>query len=228
MFSANANVADNAKARPTHIALEEETPRDVRILFVLQLNHRNIRQIRRLLRLIYSPQHFYYVHVDPRQAFMYEGADACKRVSSRLTSTLHVSEMREVEALLTKSGAKNLYVASERFPTIWGGTGLLEMFLSAIHWTTNDKRFTSWDYIINLSESDFPILSIGELEAILTAYVRKQSSVCIFFLSFFTFSNKGKTFISSHGYNTGTFLRKQGFNYHFFQCENRMWRFSKR
>lgn len=45
----------------------------VKILFLLQLNGRNSRQIRRLLRMIYSSDHLYYIHVDVRQKFMQNG-----------------------------------------------------------------------------------------------------------------------------------------------------------
>lgn len=38
----------------------------------------------------------------------------------------------------------------------------------------------------------------------------------------------GKNFLSSHGYNTGSFLQKQGFNFYFMECENRMWRIGNR
>jgi len=34
--------------------------------------------------------------------------------------------------------------------------------------------------------------------------------------------------LSSHGYNTASFLNKQGFNFHFLECEKRMWRVAKR
>lgn len=34
----------------------------------------------------------------------------------------------------------------------------------------------------------------------------------------------GMSFLSKHGYNTANFINKQGFNYYFMECENRMWR----
>jgi len=39
----------------------------------LQLNGRDYLQIRRLLGMIYSQKHFYFVHVDSRQQFLYSG-----------------------------------------------------------------------------------------------------------------------------------------------------------
>lgn len=46
-----------------HPPLNETTPR-IKIVFVLTVNGRAVRQVVRLLRVIYSPYHFYYIHVD--------------------------------------------------------------------------------------------------------------------------------------------------------------------
>lgn len=45
----------------------------VKLLFILQLNGRNTRQVIRMLRTVYSRKHLYIVHVDIRQNFMYHG-----------------------------------------------------------------------------------------------------------------------------------------------------------
>lgn len=36
----------------------------VKIVFVLTLNGRPVRQVRRLLKVIYNSHHYYYIHVD--------------------------------------------------------------------------------------------------------------------------------------------------------------------
>lgn len=36
----------------------------VKIAFLLTLNGRAVRQVHRLLKLLYSENHFYYIHVD--------------------------------------------------------------------------------------------------------------------------------------------------------------------
>lgn len=36
----------------------------IKIAFLLTLNGRAVRQVYRLLKLLYSDQHFYYIHVD--------------------------------------------------------------------------------------------------------------------------------------------------------------------
>lgn len=78
-------------------------------------------------------------------------------------------EMKEIRDLLEAQGYTNFHVSDKRFATIWGGTSLLEMFLFVIKWSFSNRYFDSWDYIFNLSESDFPVLSLAELEAILAA-----------------------------------------------------------
>lgn len=45
------------------ISTKTESPR-VRIAFLLTLNGRAVRQVHRLLKLLYSDQHYYYIHVD--------------------------------------------------------------------------------------------------------------------------------------------------------------------
>lgn len=75
--------------------------------------------------------------------------------------------MMDIQELLEKQGYTNFHVSERQFPTIWGGSSLLDMFLYVIDWTLSNSNFQHWDYIFNLSESDFPVLSLAELEAIL-------------------------------------------------------------
>uniref|UniRef100_A0A7E4W4J2 protein xylosyltransferase n=1 Tax=Panagrellus redivivus TaxID=6233 RepID=A0A7E4W4J2_PANRE len=164
---------------------------NVKLLFVLQLNGRNSRQVIRMLRLLYSQKHVYVVHVDSRQEFMFQ-------------------EMKKLQNSLEKRGHNNFLVFEERFQTIWGGSTLLTMFLRVIQWSIQARNnFSNWDYVLNLSESDMPLLSLAELEFNLA-------------------NSKGKSFLASHGYNTADFIRKQGFHFAFHQCESRMWRIKTR
>lgn len=86
-----------------------------------------------------------------------------------MLTRVEITEMKEIQALLERQGYKNFHVSDEQFPTIWGGSSLLEMFLYAIRWSLENPDFRDWDYIFNLSESDFPTLSLAELEAILAS-----------------------------------------------------------
>jgi len=60
-------------------------------------------------------------------------------------------------------GFFNFKVLRKRFATIWGGTSLLELFLFVINQSIFELEI-KWDYIINLSEKDMPLLSLEELE----------------------------------------------------------------
>ncbi|KAI3418358.1 Catalyzes the first step in biosynthesis of glycosaminoglycan [Globodera pallida] len=135
---------------------------------------------------------FYYVHVDGRREFM-------------------LKEMLTVERALEAKGFSNFRVAKRRMATIWGGSALLDLFLWTVAETVGgpDPKWTQWDYVVNLSETDMPILSLEELEHNLDR-------------------NRGFSFLKSHGYNTGAFLQKQGIHFHFMQCEQRMWRVAER
>lgn len=66
-----------------------------------------------------------------------------------------------------------------------------------------------WDFVINLSESDFPIKSLESLEAFLTL-------------------NKGLNFVKSHGREVQRFIKKQGLDKTFIECESHMWRIGDR
>ncbi|GAB0096267.1 Xylosyltransferase oxt [Sergentomyia squamirostris] len=155
----------------------------VRIAFLLTLNGRALRQVHRLLRALYSPNHFFYIHVDSRQDYLFRN--------------------------LIRLEAKypNVRLTRRRFSTIWGGASLLQMLLSAMRellastWT--------WDYVINLSESDFPVKSIEKLQDFLTA-------------------NRGMNFVKSHGREVQRFIQKQGLDKTFVECDTHMWRVGDR
>ncbi|EFO99978.1 CRE-SQV-6 protein [Caenorhabditis remanei] len=173
--------------KPQYLAPGEGEPlkESIKILFLLQLNGRNERQVKRFLKSIYLPHHYYYIHVDKRQNYMY-------------------SEMKKVA-----ENIPNIHVTDRRFSTIWGGASLLQMFQQVIRDSLEMEQFKDWDYIFNFSESDFPILPIQDFEKLITVH-------------------RGKSFLASHGYNTGKFIQKQGFEWVFSECDQRMFRIGKR
>ena len=61
---------------------------------------------------------------------------------------------REVSAIAAEF--ENVRVAPWQMSTIWGGASLLEMHLDCIKDLLAMTDW-SWDYFVNLSESDFPI-----------------------------------------------------------------------
>lgn len=91
----------------------------------------------------------------------------------------------------------------KRYATIWGGASLLEMLLSSM------KELLSfnwqWDFVINLSESDYPVKPIQKLTEFLSA-------------------NIGMNFVKSHGREVQRFIQKQGLDKTFVECDTHMWR----
>lgn len=160
---------------------DQQTKKDIKIAFLLALNGRSVLQIGRLLKLIYSQRHVYYIHVDKRRDYLYN------------------------ELLPLQKDHQNIIVTQSRFNTIWGGPSLLTMILDAIKNLTTRK----WDYLINLSESDFPLKSLDELEQFLEA-------------------NSSDIFLKSHNMKGYKFIRKQGLERTFYQCEDHVWRLGER
>ena len=101
----------------------------------------------------------------------------------------------------------NIKLATKRFSSIWGGASLLTMLLTSMSEILTLRW--KWDYVINLSESDFPIKSLEELENFLS-------------------TNKGFNFVKSHGREAQRFIKKQGLDKTFIECETHMWRVGER
>lgn len=101
----------------------------------------------------------------------------------------------------------NIRLARTRFSTIWGGASLLTMLLQCMDDLL--KSSYEWDFVINLSESDFPVKKLDKLEEFLTA-------------------NRNRNFVKSHGRETQRFIQKQGLDKTFVECDTHMWRIGDR
>lgn len=140
-------------------------PPDVRIVFLLTLNGRALRHIRRLLKLIFRPRHYYYIHID--------------EVSFRRTANFRYKLIffewflfrQQRQSYLPRSlrwlerNFTNVRLAKTRFPTMWGGTTLLTMFLKSLEDLLNTEEW-KWDFMMNLSESDFPVKYVKPLQGL--------------------------------------------------------------
>lgn len=142
---------------PSKFISVEEVPSNVptmKIVFVLTMNGRALRQVRRLFKALYHTDHYYYIHVDkvwclsepfprwPPLSFIF--------FSFQRQEYLH----RELSGLV--KGFPNVAIAPTRFATIWGGASLLKMHLQCMEDLLKMTDW-KWDYFINLSESDYPI-----------------------------------------------------------------------
>ncbi|XP_062386976.1 xylosyltransferase 1 [Sardina pilchardus] len=112
------------------------------------------------------------------------------------------------EMLALAAQFPNVRVTTWRMSTIWGGASLLSMYLQAMGDLLAMKDW-AWDFFINLSAADYPIRTNDQLVAFLSKY-------------------RDMNFIKSHGRDNARFIRKQGLDRLFFECDTHMWRLGDR
>ncbi|XP_043946423.1 xylosyltransferase 2 isoform X2 [Protopterus annectens] len=102
----------------------------------------------------------------------------------------------------------NVRVMPWRMVTIWGGASLLKMYLRSM---TDLLGMTEWkwDFFINLSATDYPTRTNEELVAFLSKF-------------------SDKNFLKSHGRDNARFIKKQGLDRLFHECDHHMWRLGER
>ena len=64
-----------------------------------------------------------------------------------------------IEMFIRKTNKTNIFMPSWSMKTSWGSSSLMNMFLKALK-DLNDFKMNGkwmWDFVINLSESDFPL-----------------------------------------------------------------------
>ncbi|XP_071796502.1 xylosyltransferase 1-like isoform X1 [Asterias amurensis] len=166
----------------------------VRIVYMLVIHGRALRQVKRLIRLLFHTDHYFYIHVDSRSDYLY----------------------REV-ARATK-GFSNIRMTKWRLATIWGGASLLEVYLRCMEDLLNMEDW-DWDFFINLSESDMPIKTNDYLVSFLSRY-RKNN-----FLKSHGSDDERK---DKNGKVKPGFIKKQGLDKTFFECDTHMWRLGDR
>lgn len=115
--------------------------------------------------------------------------------------------MLEVEKLCKTNNIKVARGQNLRHASIWGGASLLITFLKSAQQMLAHHHH--WDFLVNLSESDFPIKSNAQLTQFLSL-------------------NKGMNFVKSNGREVQRFITKQGLDKTFVECETRMWRIGDR
>ncbi|XP_051850284.1 xylosyltransferase 2 [Antechinus flavipes] len=113
---------------------------------------------------------------------------------------------REVVALAQHYA--NVRVTPWRMGTIWGGASLLKMYLRSMQDLLEAPGWT-WDFFINLSATDYPTRTNDELVTFLSKY-------------------HDKNFLKSHGRDNSRFIKKQGLDRLFHECDSHMWRLGER
>ncbi|KAL0271535.1 UNVERIFIED_CONTAM: hypothetical protein PYX00_008598 [Menopon gallinae] len=160
-----------------------ETEPRARITFLLTLSGRALRQIQRLIKSLYHKDHYFLIHVDATQDYLFR------------------------ELLYLEKFLPNVKLMRKRHATMWAGSSLLQMILAAMKEIL--QMPWKWDFIVNLSESDFPIKKNEKLVDFLTA-------------------NREKNFVKSTGREIQRFIQKQGLDKTFVQCDGHMWRIGDR
>ena len=141
-----------------------------------------MRQVKRLLRLIYRKHHFYLIHVDEQSNWMH-------------------NELKILEEF------PNIKLTKQRFTTFWASNTLLFLLLASfkeilqIGWT--------FDYVMNISESDFPLKPLEEFENYLKTRI-------------------GKNFLGTSLRELIRFQEGQGMRKMFYNCDNHMYRVGER
>ncbi|XP_069510973.1 xylosyltransferase 2 [Ambystoma mexicanum] len=113
---------------------------------------------------------------------------------------------REVTALAQRY--PNMRVTPWRMITIWGGASLLTMYLHSMK-DLLEMPDWPWDFYINLSATDYPTRTNDELVLFLSKY-------------------RDKNFLKSHGRDNARFIKKQGLDRLFHECDSHMWRLGER
>ncbi|XP_072224663.1 xylosyltransferase 2 [Leuresthes tenuis] len=102
----------------------------------------------------------------------------------------------------------NIRATPWRMVTIWGGASLLKAYLRSMQDLLSMLDW-KWDFFINLSATDFPTRTNDELVAFLSLH-------------------RDKNFLKSHGRENARFIKKQGLDRLFHECDNHMWRLGER
>lgn len=125
----------------------------IRIVFLFTLNGRSIRQIIRLFNTLYNESHYYYFHVDQ---VIFKFVVVINYFLNNYFNFINEKRREFLKKEVKKlNHLKNVHISDWSMSTIWGGASLLEMHLKVMKELIDFKW--NWDYIINLSESDYPI-----------------------------------------------------------------------
>uniref|UniRef100_A0A0X3PRE2 protein xylosyltransferase n=1 Tax=Schistocephalus solidus TaxID=70667 RepID=A0A0X3PRE2_SCHSO len=154
---------------------------DVRVVYVLVLTGRSWRHIQRSFRLLYHSSNYYYVHVDKKSEYLY-------------------SKFQKVAQLLPN----NVYVTSNRRNPVWGAPELLSLMLNIMQDLLTNFPSWKWDFLINLSETDIPIVPNADLIRILNAH-------------------RGQILVKATDTAKHEFIKSQGLGKAFFQCDDYVW-----
>lgn len=162
------NMISDQNGKSDVVGLEEYLPeansnspeKPVKIVFFLTLNGRALRQVFRLIKVLFHENHYFYIHVDSVSAkdIIEKYCLTVPKCSISFDFQRQDYLFREL-LVLTHKLPNHVKFMTNRQGTIWGGASLLTVLLNGMKDLTNNARLWKWDwdYVINLSESDFPL-----------------------------------------------------------------------
>ena len=189
-----------------------------RILYVLLVTEVTERIFLRLLNALDDPENLFVIHVDTKYSTTYE----------KLAKFIRIATKKDL--LQTRT----LKLSKVRFNSYWGGYS----FVLAMHAAILEMIDLKWDFVINLSLSDYPLNSQNALKELLALHPQsnfmasgrhtsiiqgifrdKEGLDCLY-----DNAKTCDTLLSSRGLGPQkTFLNGQGYFHNFVECENRLW-----
>jgi hypothetical protein len=122
-----------------------ESGPNIRLAFLLTV-YTDHPHVRRLLHLLYSPRHYYLLHIDPAG------------------SSAKFNKLMEMEIAANYSQHNNVFISRD-VPIVYGASTATMVLTKAMAWFL--RRATGWDYIVSLTGSDYPTMPLRRLEWIL-------------------------------------------------------------
>lgn len=189
---------------PANVSLDSSP---VKILFFFVVSGRSARQVVRLLNLIYSQHHFYYIHVDVvsfnnDNGHTYFGQYIMSRIFKRCDYLYD-------QLIHLESKVDNIKLKRQRLTVVWAGPSQISVLIESLRDLFGGLYGQwRWDFVINLTESDFPLWTLSDFE-------------------WFLASHPGKNFLHPTS-SEKNYPAVQGFDRSFLECEGRMWQFGRR
>ncbi|KAM3171389.1 hypothetical protein ACTXT7_016720, partial [Hymenolepis weldensis] len=103
----------------------------------------------------------------------------------------------------------NVRVTSNRQNPIWGAPSLLGLIMDVLQDLFKNFPHWKWDFFINLSETDLPVMPVGKLIRLLD-------------------SHRGRIFLRQSSEEIFKYIHSEGLGYAFLQCGNYIWRVGQR
>ena len=142
---------------------KRNSKQEIKIAFFIR-GHDNTEQTMRLMRRIYSKRHVYLIHYDQNseeteREKLYEALDRTFGVAGSGKSNEKFSHEE-----------KNVYILTPR-EVDYMGFNLLMLDIAAMRTLLNlkNKNHLDWEYFINLSATEYPLISLRKMENILLA-----------------------------------------------------------